>query len=43
MVYSGTSLIRSPTGLAKSDLNEEVAVLRGANLHCGIQIGTAKG
>ena len=43
VVYSGTSLIRSPTGLGKSDLNGEVTVLQGAKLHCGIEFGTANG
>ena len=38
--YSGTSLLRSPMGLGKSDLNEDVAVLQGANLYGGIQFGT---
>ena len=28
-VYSGTSLLRSPTGLGKSDLNGEVTLLQG--------------
>ena len=41
--YSGTSLIRSPTELGKSYLNEEVTVLQGANLHCRIQFGTEQG
>ena len=27
--YSGTSLLRSPTGLGKSDLNGEVTLLQG--------------
>ena len=40
--YSGTSLLRSPMGLGKSDLNGEVTVLQGAKLHCGMQFGTAK-
>ena len=31
-VYSGTSLIRSPTGLGKNDLNREVTVLQGAHV-----------
>ena len=31
-VYSGTSLIQSPTGLHKSDLNGEVTILHGANV-----------
>ena len=38
--YIGTSLLRSPTGLDKSDLNGEVTILQGANLHGGIQFGT---
>ena len=29
MLYSGTSLLRSPTGLGKSDLNGEVTLLQG--------------
>ena len=41
--YSGTSLIRSPMGLGKSDRNGEVTVLQAANLHCGIQHGTEQG
>ena len=42
-IYSGTSLIRSPMGLPKSDLNGEVTVLQGVKLHCGIQFGTENG
>ena len=42
-LYNGTSLMRSPMGLAKSDLNGEVTVLQGVKLQCGIQFGTAKG
>ena len=42
-IYSGTSLMRSPTGLDKSDLNGEVTILQGAKLHCGIQYGTEQG
>ena len=42
-VHSGTSLIRSPTGLGKSDLDGEVTVLQEAKLHCGIQYGTEQG
>ena len=38
-IYSGTSVIQSPMGLSKSDLNGEVTVLQGAKLHCGIQKG----
>ena len=30
--YSGTSLLRSHTGLGKSDLNGEVIILQGANV-----------
>ena len=43
IAYSGTSLIRSPAGLGKSDLNAEVTLLQGANLHGGIQFGTESG
>ena len=32
IIYSETSLIRSPTGLVKSDLNGEVTILPGANI-----------
>ena len=38
--YSGSSLLRSPTGLGKSDLNGEVTFFTGVYLHCGIQFGT---
>ena len=41
-MYSGTSLIRSPVGLGKSDINGEVTILQRAKLHCGIQFGPAK-
>ncbi len=30
-------------GLGKSDLNAEVTLLQGANLHGGIQFGTESG
>ena len=30
--YSGTSLLESPTGLVKSDLNKEVTLLLGVEL-----------
>ena len=40
--YSGTSLIRSPMGLGKSDLNWEVTVLQGANLHWEYNLGLSK-
>ena len=40
-MYNGTSLIRSPTGLGKSDLNGEVAVNQGAiHSYC---LGPSKG
>ena len=39
-LYSGTSVIRSPTGLGKSNRNGEVTVLQGANLHGEVQFGT---
>ena len=42
--YSGTSHTVThgrPTG--QNDLNGEVTVLQGANLHCGIQFGTEQG
>ena len=42
-MYCGTSLIQSHMGLGKNDLNGEVTVLHGTQLHCGIQFGTAKG
>ena len=42
-LYNGTSLIRSPTGLGKSDINGEVTALQGVKLQCEIQFGTAKG
>ena len=32
LVYSGTSLLRSPMGLSKSDINGEVTVLPGLNV-----------
>ena len=42
-IYSGTSLIRSPAGLGKSDLIGEVTLLQGTNLHCIMQYGTEQG
>ena len=41
--YSGTSLLRSPTGLDKSDLNGEVTILQG--VHCTVEynLGLSKG
>ena len=33
--YSGTSLLRSPTGLVKSDLNGEVPLLKGVICRAG--------
>ena len=32
VIYSGTSLIRSPTGMSKSYVNGEVTLLQGDNL-----------
>ena len=32
ILFSGTSLIWSPTGLGKNDLNREVTILQGTNL-----------
>ena len=43
ILYSETSLIRSPMGLPKSDLNGEVTMLQGVKLHCRIQFGTENG
>ena len=44
--YGGTSLLLSPMGLGKSDLNGEVTILQwltSYSLHCGIQFGTWQG
>ena len=47
-MYNGTSLLRSPMGVAKSDLYGEVTgldILQGPSshsLHCGIQFGTER-
>ena len=36
-IYSGTSLIRSPMGLGKSNPNGEVTILQEANLLCSVE------
>ena len=41
--YSGTSLLRSPTGLGKSDLNGEVTLLQGAICTVEIKFGLNQG
>ena len=43
MVYSGTSLIRPATGLGKSGLNADVAVLQGLNCTVEYNLGLRKG
>ena len=43
MKYNGTSLLRSPTGLGKSDLNGEVIVLRGLICTVEYNLGLSKG
>ena len=42
-MYGGTSLLRSPTGLDKSDPNGEVTVFQG--VHCTVEynLGLSKG
>ena len=42
-VYSGTSLLRSPTGLDKSDLNGEVAKLQGVLCTVEYNLGLSQG
>ena len=42
-LYSGTSLIRPPTGLAKSELNEEVTILQGILFTVEYRLGLSKG
>ena len=42
-MYSGTSLIRSPTGLGKSDINGEVTLLQGAKLHMAYNLWLSQG
>ena len=41
--YSGTSLLRSPTGLGKSDLNGEVALLQGGICTVEYNLGLSQG
>ena len=41
MTYCSTSLLRSPTGLDKSDINGEVTVLQG--VHCTVDYNLALG
>ena len=42
-IYSGTSLLRSPTGLGKSDLNEEVTLLQGVICTVEYNLGLSHG
>ena len=42
-VYSGTSLLRSPTGLGKSDLNAEVTLLQGVICTVEYNLGLSHG
>ena len=42
-VYSGTSLLRSPTGLGKSDLNGEVTLLQGVICTVEYNLGLSQG
>ena len=41
--YSGTSLLRSPTGLGKRDLNGEVTILRGVIFTVEYNLGLSQG
>ena len=41
--YSGTSLLRSPTGLGKSDLNAEVTLLQGVICTVEYNLGLSHG
>ena len=41
--YSGTSLLRSPTGLGKSDLNGEVTLLQGVICTVEYNLGLSQG
>ena len=43
LVYSGTSLLRSPTGLGKSDLNGEVTLLQGVICTVEYNLGLSQG
>ena len=42
-IYSGTSLLRSPTGLGKSDFNGEVTLLQGVICIVEYNLGLNKG
>ena len=42
-LYSGTSLLRSPTGLGKSDLNGEVTLLQGVSCTVEYNLGLSQG
>ena len=42
-MYSGTSLLRSPTGLGKSDLNAEVTLLQGVICTVEYNLGLSHG
>ena len=42
-LYSGTSLLRSPTGLGKSDLNGEVTLLQGVICTVEYNLGLSHG
>ena len=41
--YGGTSLLRSPTGLGKSDLNAEVTLLQGVICTVEYNLGLSHG
>ena len=42
-IYSGTSLLRSHTGLGKSDLNGEVTLLQGVICTVEYNVGLSQG
>ena len=42
-MYSGTSLLRSPTGLGKSDLNVDVTLLPGVICTVEYNLGLSQG
>ena len=42
-IYSETSLLRSPTGLGKSDLNGEVTLLQGVICTVEYNLGLSQG
>ena len=41
--YNGTSLLRSPTGMGKGDLNGEVTLLQGVICTVGYHLGLSHG